>query len=114
VPGVHYFGVESVYNVLVLDLLGPSLEDLFEICQRSFSVKTVCMLAKQMVRAHPSFDDLPSLFCFFYWMDSSLHSLNSVVMIFSSFFAFSSLSPPRCGSVVGPHSVHTRQESDLS
>jgi len=49
IPSVHHFGVESVYNVLVLDLLGPSLEDLFELCQRNFTIKTVCMLAKQML-----------------------------------------------------------------
>lgn len=50
IPIVYYFGVESVYNVLVLDLLGPSLEDLFEISSRTFSIKTVCMLAIQMIQ----------------------------------------------------------------
>ncbi|KAG1443621.1 hypothetical protein G6F56_010607 [Rhizopus delemar] len=31
VPDVYYFGQEGLHNILVIDLLGPSLEDLFEI-----------------------------------------------------------------------------------
>ncbi|KAJ3338662.1 casein kinase I [Gonapodya sp. JEL0774] len=49
IPNVYYFGQEGLHNILVIDLLGPSLEDLFDICGRRFSVKTVCMAAKQMV-----------------------------------------------------------------
>lgn len=49
IPNVRWFGVEGDYNVLVMDLLGPSLEDLFNFCSRKFSLKTVLMLADQMV-----------------------------------------------------------------
>lgn len=49
VPGVKWFGSEGDYNVLVIDLLGPSLEDLFNYCGKRFSLKTVLMLADQMI-----------------------------------------------------------------
>ncbi|BAT98369.1 casein kinase 1-like protein 2 [Vigna umbellata] len=49
IPNVKWYGVEGEYNVLVMDLLGPSLEDLFNFCSRKLSLKTVLMLADQMI-----------------------------------------------------------------
>lgn len=49
IPNVAWYGVEGDYNVLVMDLLGPSLEDLFNFCSRKLTLKTVLMLADQMV-----------------------------------------------------------------
>lgn len=49
IPKFRWFGQERDYNVLVIDLLGPSLEDLFNFCSRKFTMKTVLMLADQMI-----------------------------------------------------------------
>ncbi|XP_004414714.1 PREDICTED: casein kinase I isoform alpha-like [Odobenus rosmarus divergens] len=49
IPHIRWYGQEKDHNVLVMDLLGPSLEDLFNFCSRRFTVKTVLMLADQMI-----------------------------------------------------------------
>jgi len=49
IPQIRWAGSEGDYNVLVLELLGPSLEDLFNFCQRKFTLKTVLQLADQMI-----------------------------------------------------------------
>ncbi|KAH0835665.1 kinase-like domain-containing protein [Lanmaoa asiatica] len=49
VPWIMYSGKQGDYNVMVIDLLGPSLEDLFKVCNRHFSLKTVLLLADQLI-----------------------------------------------------------------
>ncbi|KAI8979562.1 kinase-like domain-containing protein [Mycotypha africana] len=49
IPNAYYFGQEGLHNILVIDLLGPSLEDLFDTCSRKFSIKTVATLARNMI-----------------------------------------------------------------
>lgn len=49
IPNMHWYGVEGDFNVMVIDLMGGSLEDLFNQCSRRLSLKTVLMLADQMI-----------------------------------------------------------------
>lgn len=50
IPNVQYYGVEGTKNIMVMDLLGPSLEELFTENNKKFSLKTVLMLAEQMIK----------------------------------------------------------------
>jgi hypothetical protein len=49
IPSVYFFSQLYLQNVLVIDLLGPSLEDLFDGYGRKFTPKTVAMIGTQLV-----------------------------------------------------------------
>jgi casein kinase I family protein HRR25 len=67
VPWIMWSGKKGDYNVLVIDLLGPSLEDLFKMCNRRFSLKTVLLIADQLVRQYLFF-----FFFFFFFFFSGV------------------------------------------
>lgn len=46
---MHWSGVQSCWNILVLDLLGPSLDRLISLCGGRFTVETVSMIGEQLV-----------------------------------------------------------------
>ena len=49
IPNVYWYGTQGNYNILIIDLLGSSLEDLFNQMKRIFSLKTTLMLGEQML-----------------------------------------------------------------
>ena len=48
-PKYLWYGREGVYHIMVIEMLGPSLEDLFVYCGRKLSLKTVLLLADQLI-----------------------------------------------------------------
>lgn len=49
VPTIYWFGSEYNHHILVMQLLGPSLEQLFSYCERQFNWDTIVSLADQML-----------------------------------------------------------------
>lgn len=50
VPKMYFFGAVGQHNALIMELMGPSLEDLFNYCSRKFSLQTVLLLADQLIQ----------------------------------------------------------------
>ncbi|KAL8729486.1 MAG: hypothetical protein Q9166_004734 [cf. Caloplaca sp. 2 TL-2023] len=49
IPKIYAFKTQDEYRCMIFELLGPSLEDLFNFCRRKFSLKTVLMLVDQLL-----------------------------------------------------------------
>ena len=47
IPFIHCTGTTEHYRYIIMDLLGPSLEDLFSFCDRRFTLKTILLIADQ-------------------------------------------------------------------
>ena len=48
-PKVLYYGRLEKDNIMIMELLGPSVEALFRMCHNHFSLKTICMIGKQLL-----------------------------------------------------------------
>lgn len=71
IPNIHWCGSQGNYNIMVIELLGPSLEDLFNYCKRKFTMKSVIMLGDQMV----------SLILLYRFQESSLCTLETSFIV---------------------------------
>ena len=49
IPKLRSFGYNSNYDLIIMELLGQSLNDLFKLKNKKFSIKTTCMLGIQMI-----------------------------------------------------------------
>ena len=54
IPKFYWFGEEGDKYALVIELLGPSLEDLRVRCGKHFSLSTTLFLVDQMVYQNPT------------------------------------------------------------
>ncbi|KAH0829819.1 Casein kinase I isoform delta [Fonsecaea pedrosoi] len=50
IPRLLWHGSHGEFQAIVFDLLGPNLEDLFQYCDKKFSLKTTLMLMDQLIR----------------------------------------------------------------
>ena len=49
VPKLIWFGTEGDYKAMVMELLGPNLEEIFTLCNRKFSLDTILQITNQIV-----------------------------------------------------------------
>jgi casein kinase 1 len=49
IPRFFWYGKQGNYNILIMELLGHSLEDIFTYCKRKFSLLTILMIIEQVI-----------------------------------------------------------------
>lgn len=50
IPKIHWTGEYKKYKLMIMDLLGPSLDKFFIACDKKFSVQTTLLIGEQMVQ----------------------------------------------------------------
>lgn len=50
IPNVHWYGKHGDYKVMVMDLLGPSLDKYYKICNKHFGLETTVNLGVEMIK----------------------------------------------------------------
>lgn len=50
IPDFYLFGYSDNFNILIMELLDKTIENVFEKNNHNFSIKTTCILAIQLVR----------------------------------------------------------------
>ena len=60
-PRLYWDGVKDDFTVMVFELLGPNLEDLFRYCGNRFSLKTTLMIFDQLLRRFESLHSMQYL-----------------------------------------------------
>lgn len=51
IPSIKWLGKSQKWNIMILEYLGPSLEDLFELCKKKFSLKTILLIVIQVLNS---------------------------------------------------------------
>lgn len=47
---VYWSGVQGEFYCLVMQILGPNIKQLFDFCEENFTIKTIIMIAKQVIQ----------------------------------------------------------------
>ena len=50
IPKIVCYGNNKTHNILIQELLGKSLEEIFNMCKRKFTLKTVCSIGIEMIK----------------------------------------------------------------
>ena len=49
IPQLYYSGVEGDYNIMVIELLGPNMQEVLEFCHGSLCQATIISVAEQLI-----------------------------------------------------------------
>ena len=50
IPKIFWYGSEGDFNFLIMELLGPSLEELLNFCHKKLSLRTILAIFEQLVK----------------------------------------------------------------